>query len=76
MKPSNKIAFTFMGIVWLLYLAPFFVPVLNQLEPRLFGLPFTVWFMWIVIVVSWVIAIWSSKKVWDPFEIEESEDDV
>jgi hypothetical protein len=67
-KPSNKTAFFLMLIFWLFYLSPFVIPGLNQLEPRLFGFPLTVWEMWVAIILSWIVTGWASQKVWDTFD--------
>ena len=47
---------------------PFFVPALNQLEPSIIGIPFTVWSIHVVMLLCCLLLYWLSKNVWDTYD--------
>ncbi len=56
------------AIYTFLVFSPFMFDGLNQIEPRLFGMPFTVWSIHAVIAAGCVLVYWGSVKAWDSFD--------
>lgn len=54
-------------------LLPYFIPALNQLEPRLFGIPFTVWSAQLWMLLCCILLKWLSLNVWDTYDGGEEE---
>lgn len=62
---------------WLFYLycvlcaAPYFVPALNRLEPKLFGIPFTITYVWVLVGLCCWLLYYLAKNVWDSYTPDE-----
>lgn len=55
-------------------LLPYFIPALNQLEPRIFGIPFTVWSVNLWMLLCCGLLKWLSLNVWDTYDGDGSGD--
>ena len=53
---------------------PYFVPVLNTLTPRILGLPFIVFWQYLMISLHIVLCIICKKFIWDPFDADQGRD--
>lgn len=71
MKLSAKFAFWACAVIWALILLPYLVPVLNTIEPKILGLPFTVFWQYLLYILHLILCIVCKKCIWDPFETEE-----
>lgn len=54
-------------------LLPYFIPALNQIEPKLFGIPFTLYSIYIWMGLCCVLLNWLSHHVWDSYDGEEED---
>ena len=68
MKLTAKFAFWSCAVIWVLILLPFFVPALNTITPHVLGLPFVVFWQYMLIALHLVLCVICQKYVWDPFE--------
>ena len=51
-------------------LSPYFVPAMNQLDPHLGAIPFTVWWSILLVIIYCVLLYIWSKSVWDDYDEE------
>ena len=63
-----KIYLILFGIYIFLVFTPFMFNWLNQIEPRLVGMPFTVWSVHALIIVGCILVYWGSIKAWGSFD--------
>lgn len=54
-------------------LAPYFIPVLNQTDPWILGIPFTVYSIFIWMGLCCALLNYLSKHVWDSYDDDEKE---
>lgn len=55
-------------------LAPYFIPAMNHLSPKLFGMPFPLWWSILcVIIYNIALYVWS-RTVWNTYDNENSAD--
>lgn len=50
---------------------PYFIPALNQIEPKLAGIPFTVWSVEFWMLLCCCMLAFFSKRIWDSYDGEE-----
>ena len=64
------------AVYWFFVFSPFMFPALNQITPTLFSVPFTVWYIHVVIIVGCILVYWGSKKCWTSYDksLEEGEE--
>jgi Protein of unknown function (DUF3311). len=48
-------------------LFPYFIPALNQVDPKILGVPFTVYSINIWMALCCILLNWLSKNVWDSY---------
>lgn len=48
-------------------LFPYFIPALNQVDPKFLGIPFTVYSINIWMALCCILLNWLSKNVWDSY---------
>ncbi len=72
----KKIVQWLFAVYWVLCMLPYFIPALNQLEPHIGFIPFTVWYVFLVMTgCSVMIYIFSkSDSIWDTYDYEENEE--
>lgn len=68
-----------MWVVTLLYslaiFLPYLVPAFNELNPKLFGMPFTVWWSWLAVALYCVcLFIWSRNGFFTSYDNDGEED--
>lgn len=73
MKLSARFAFWACVVIWFFALLPFFVPALNTLEPLVLGLPFVVFWQYLMLVLHVILCVFCAKYVWDSFDANEKE---
>jgi hypothetical protein len=56
------------AVFWFLSNTPFMFEGLNQISPWLFGMPFTVWSFYLLIIAGCLLLTWGSKSAWDSFD--------
>lgn len=49
-------------------LLPYFIPALNSIEPKIAGIPFTVYSIFIWMGLCCVLLNWLSRNVWDSYD--------
>lgn len=49
-------------------LLPYFVPALNSIEPKIAGIPFTVYSINIWMLLCCFLLNWLSRHVWDSYD--------
>lgn len=49
---------------------PYFIPALNQIEPKLAGIPFTLWSIEIWLFLCCGLLFFFSRNVWDSYDEE------
>lgn len=52
-------------------LLPYFIPALNSVDPKIAGIPFTVYSIFFWMFLCCVLLNWLSRKVWDGYDNEE-----
>lgn len=73
MKATAKKVFLCCIILWTAMLMPYFIPQLNKLDPVIIGLPFTIFWQYMIILLHLILCVFSSKYVWDDFNGGENE---
>lgn len=68
MKPGTKLYYILFAVYMFFVFSPFMFPVLNQIEPFLLGMPFTVWYIHLVILVGCALVYYGSKKLWTSYD--------
>lgn len=63
-----KHIFWFTVVLWIFAYLPFFVPAINSLEPHVLGLPFVVFYEFVIIAIHIAELFVCAKYVWDPFD--------
>ena len=69
----KKIAPWLFGVYCILCVTPFFIPALNVLHPRLFGIPFTVWSVWVLVGLCCLLLRYLSRHVWETYDGPDAE---
>lgn len=72
MKKRKQVQWLFL-VYSVVCLLPYFIPTLNQLEPKIVGIPFTVWSIHIWMLLCCLLLNWLSKHVWDTYDGGEEE---
>jgi hypothetical protein len=72
-KGKRKLGFIITALYLLVCLAPYFIDGLNSITPKLFGVPFTVWSILVVVVLYCIFLFYMSKNVWYHYDDEEQE---
>ena len=70
----KKISPWLFGVYCLLCIAPFFIPALNTIEPTIFGLPFTVFWVLLVALSGCLLIKYLSVHVWEGYDNEVEEE--
>lgn len=66
----NKII-GFIGILWFILVnSPQFFPLLNRIEPYVFGLPFNLFWIWSLNLLMTAVLIFAALKVWNTPDID------
>ena len=47
---------------------PYIIPALNRIEPKLAGVPFTVYSAFLWMLLCCCLLMWLSKNVWDSYD--------
>ncbi|GHV45034.1 hypothetical protein FACS1894204_03210 [Synergistales bacterium] len=63
----RKIAQWCFGVYCLLCISPYFISALNTIEPKLYGIPFTVWSALLLVLAGCLLMFFFSKFVWDSY---------
>ncbi len=58
----------YFAVYTFLVFTPFMFDFLNQVEPKLFGMPFTFWSVNALIVAGSILVFWASNYAWDSFD--------
>ncbi len=68
MRKNTKTYIILAIIYFVLVFAPYFVPALNSATPHILGLPFTVFYVVLVMALGCAILFWAANNVWDSFD--------
>lgn len=68
MKKGIKLYCILFAIYMFIVFSPFMLPALNQIAPILFGMPFTVWYIHIVIILGCMLVFWGSRYCWTSYD--------
>jgi len=69
----KKYGIWFFVVYTLLCLSPYFISGLNVVHPTLFGFPFTVWPILLLVMLCLFYLNYLSKHVWDGYDPEVEE---
>lgn len=70
MKSRKNVIWFVLAFILGIFL-PYMVPVFNQLTPKLFHIPFTVWWTWLMVALFCVcLFIWSRNGVFETYDNE------
>lgn len=64
----KKIAPWLFGVYCLLCISPYFISAFNTIAPRLFGIPFTVWSIWLLVGLCCWLLRYLSNHVWESYD--------
>lgn len=64
----TKIYIILLCVYTFLVFTPFMFDGLNQIEPRVLGMPFTVWSVHALIIAGCALVYWGSKSAWSSFD--------
>ena len=73
MRPGIRNFVIMFAVYILLVFSPFFIPALNQEAPYLLGMPLTMWYTHVVIIIGCVLIFCASRKLWVSFDDCEDE---
>lgn len=76
MKFTARTVFGITFILWALIFLPFFVPALNQLEPRILGLPFIVFYDLTLFAAHIGLLFLAKRYAWDEFTADSKEEET
>gem|GEM_PF-1781947 len=69
----KKISPWLFGLYCFLCIAPFLIPGLNRIEPMVFGIPFTVWYVFVLAFLCCLLIKYLSVHVWKGYDREEEQ---
>ncbi len=72
-KKKRKIGFFITVIYLFVCLSPYFIDGLNQITPKVFGIPFTVWSILVVAAGYCYFLYYMSKNVWYHYDDDDNE---
>jgi len=73
-KKKRKLGFMVLVFYIIICMSPYFVDGLNQISPKLFGIPFTIWSIMIVVTGFCIFLYYMSKNVWYHYDDEIAEE--
>lgn len=73
MKFTARTVFGITVILWILLCLPFFVPALNTLEPRILGIPFIVFYDFVLYAAHIALMFLAKRYAWDEFTADSQE---
>lgn len=68
---KEKLSFIVLLAYFILCISPYFVNALNQINPKIFGIPFTVWSGLLIVTVFCFYLLYLSKNVWYSYDNDE-----
>lgn len=68
MKKGILLYYILFAVYMFFVFSPFMFPFLNQIEPMLLGMPFTFWYIQVVIALGCVLVYCGSKFMWTSYD--------
>lgn len=68
MKKGIKLYCILFAIYWFFVFSPFIFPALNRIEPTFLGMPFTVWYIHVIIICGCLLVYFGSKYCWTSYD--------
>ena len=75
-KKKQTLYWILFAVYLLLVFSPFIIPGLNAINPVILGMPLTMWYIHVVILLGRILVFFGSKKLWQSFDDTDDKGEV